>query len=154
MWFVECMQSWWRFTATIAVRRPTSWLLVKLFVRTTGEIILRNLVNLAGNVPAEKNRINESVQGKGEVRPRTGHEGPEGQIYSSTLPSNSELDGSGRSKPRLGRFTPKTRFPPYRRLGGPQGRSGRVRKISPPPDFDPRTIRPVACRYPGPRMRV
>ena len=26
----------------------------------------------------------------------------------------------------------KTRYPLYRRLGGPQGRSGRVRKISPP----------------------
>jgi len=31
-------------------------------------------------------------------------------------------------------FTPgKTRYPLYRRLGGPQGRSGQVRKISPPP---------------------
>ena len=27
----------------------------------------------------------------------------------------------------------KTRYPLYRRLGGPQGRSGRVRKIPPPP---------------------
>jgi len=27
----------------------------------------------------------------------------------------------------------KTRYPLYRRLGGPQGRSGLVRKISPPP---------------------
>ena len=35
----------------------------------------------------------------------------------------------------------------YRRLGGPQGRSGRVRKISPPPGFDPRTVQPVANRY-------
>jgi hypothetical protein len=26
----------------------------------------------------------------------------------------------------------KTRYPLYRRLGGPKGRSGRVRKISPP----------------------
>ena len=30
---------------------------------------------------------------------------------------------------------------------GPQGRSGRVRKISPPPEFEPRTVQPVACRY-------
>ena len=35
----------------------------------------------------------------------------------------------------------------YRRLGRPQGRSGRVRKISSPPGFDPRTVEPVACRY-------
>jgi hypothetical protein len=31
----------------------------------------------------------------------------------------------------------------YRRLGGPQGRSGHVRKISPPLGFDPRTVQPV-----------
>ena len=41
----------------------------------------------------------------------------------------------------------KTRYPLYRRLGGPQGRSGRVRKISPPPGFDPRTVKPVASLY-------
>jgi hypothetical protein len=33
----------------------------------------------------------------------------------------------------------KTRYPLYRGLGGPQGRSGRVQKISPPPEFDPRS---------------
>ena len=38
-------------------------------------------------------------------------------------------------------FTPgKTRYPLYRRLGVPQGQSGQVRKISPPPGFDPRTV--------------
>jgi len=36
----------------------------------------------------------------------------------------------------------KTRYPLYRRLGGPQGRSGQVRKISPSPGFHP-----VASRY-------
>ena len=38
----------------------------------------------------------------------------------------------------------KTRYPLYRRLVGPQGRSLRVRKIWPPPGFDHRTIQPVA----------
>jgi hypothetical protein len=33
-----------------------------------------------------------------------------------------------------------TRYALYRRLGGPQGRSGRVLKILPPPGFDPRTV--------------
>ena len=48
--------------------------------------------------------------------------------------------------PRPGRFTPgkETRYPLYRRLGGPQGRSGRVRKISPSPELDSRTLEPVA----------
>ena len=35
----------------------------------------------------------------------------------------------------------------YRRLGGPQGRSGPVQKISPQLGFDPRTVCPVASRY-------
>ena len=41
----------------------------------------------------------------------------------------------------------KTQYPLYRRLGGPQGRSGQVRKISPPPGFDSRNVQPVASRY-------
>jgi len=50
----------------------------------------------------------------------------------------------GRSLPPV-----KTRYPLYRRLDGPQGRSGQVRKISPlpPPGFDPWTVQPVASRY-------
>ena len=58
------------------------------------------------------------------------------------------LDEGGWSTPRPDRFTPgkETRYPLYRRLGGPQGRSGQVRKISPQPGFDPRTVQPVASR--------
>jgi len=42
----------------------------------------------------------------------------------------------------------RAQYPLYRRLGGPQGRSGRVRKISPPPTgFDSRTVQPIARRY-------
>jgi hypothetical protein len=40
-----------------------------------------------------------------------------------------------------------TRYPLYRRLGGPQGRSGRVWKISTSPGFDPRTVHLVASSY-------
>ena len=40
-----------------------------------------------------------------------------------------------------------TRYPLYRRLGGPQCWSGRVRKISPLPGFHLRTVQPVASRY-------
>jgi hypothetical protein len=35
----------------------------------------------------------------------------------------------------------------YRKLGEPQGRSGRVWKMSPSPGFNPRTVQPVASRY-------
>ena len=40
-----------------------------------------------------------------------------------------------------------TRYPLYRRLGRPQGLSGRVLKTSPPPVFDTRTVQLVASRY-------
>jgi hypothetical protein len=57
--------------------------------------------------------------------------------------------GVGRwSTPRPGRITPgKTQYPMHRRLAGPKGQSGRVRKISSPLRFDPRTVQPVASRY-------
>jgi hypothetical protein len=40
-----------------------------------------------------------------------------------------------------------TRYALCRRLGGPQVLCGRVRKISVPPGFDPRTLKPVASRH-------
>jgi len=45
----------------------------------------------------------------------------------------------------------KTLYPLFRRLSGPQGRSGQVRKISPPPGFDPRTVA-IQTTVPGPRV--
>jgi hypothetical protein len=58
----------------------------------------------------------------------------------------SALEGAEWSVARPGLIIPpwKTRYPFSRRLGGPPGRSGQVRKISPPPGFDPRTVQPVA----------
>ena len=57
--------------------------------------------------------------------------------------------GGERSASRPGRSLPpgKTRYPLYRRLGGPPGRSGQVQKISPPPGFDPQIVQPVASCY-------
>ena len=46
-------------------------------------------------------------KGKGKALPITGHEGPEGEMYSSTLPSTSAPnEGGGWSTPRVGSFTP------------------------------------------------
>ena len=39
------------------------------------------------------------------------------------------------------------RYTFYSRLGGSQGRAGRVRKILPSPGFDSQTVQPVASRY-------
>jgi hypothetical protein len=41
----------------------------------------------------------------------------------------------------------KNRYPFYRRLDGPQVQSGRVRKISLPPGFDPRSFQAEASRF-------
>jgi hypothetical protein len=62
--------------------------------------------------------------------------------------TNGIRRGEG-SASRPGRSLPlgKTRYPLYRRLGGPQDRSGQLRKISPPPGFELRTVQPVANRY-------
>jgi len=51
--------------------------------------------------------------------------------------------------PRCGRIIARKekRYPFYRRVGGPHSRSGRVRKISPPPRYDPRTVQLVTNRY-------
>jgi len=41
----------------------------------------------------------------------------------------------------------ETWYPLYRRLGGPQGQSDCVWKISPLLGFDPRTFQPIANRH-------
>ena len=51
------------------------------------------------------------------------------------------------SRPGRSLLPGKTWYPLYRRLVGPHGRFGQVRKTSPPPGFNPRTFQPVASRY-------
>jgi hypothetical protein len=72
----------------------------------------------------------------------------EGEMRSSTPPSSSALDRVRGQRHAPAALPPrKTRYPLYRKLGGPQGRSGRVRKISLAPGFDLRAVRPVENRY-------
>jgi len=58
------------------------------------------------------------------------------------------LGGSEGSAARPGRTLPpgKTRYPLYRRLGGPQGRSGRAENLV-PTRIRSRTVQPVVSRY-------
>ena len=69
-----------------------------------------------------------SSDGKGKVHPRSGREGTEGEyMYSSTLSLTSVLDGVSGQRHGPAALPPgKTRSPLYGRLGGPQGRCGRV----------------------------
>ena len=48
----------------------------------------------------------------------------------------------------------KSRHPLYRRLGGPQGRSKRVGKISPPSEFDIRTVQSEAVQTAPQRLEI
>ena len=71
------------------------------------------------------------------------------------------LEGGEGPPSRPGRSLPpgKTRYPFYRRLGGPQGRSGQVRKISPPtgirsPDRPARSQSLYRLRYPAHKPNV
>ena len=94
-------------------------------------------------------QIEGKGKGKGKFHPITGHEGPVGSRYVALLflqPRHKIGVGGQRHAPAV-LPTGKTRYPLYSRLGEPRGRSGRVRKISPPPEFDPRTVQPVASRY-------
>jgi hypothetical protein len=69
-------------------------------------------------------------------------------MYSCTLSLTSVLDGVGGQRHAPAVSPPgKTWYPLYRRLGGPQGQSGRMRKNSSAPRFDPRTVQPVPSRY-------
>jgi hypothetical protein len=88
-------------------------------------------------------------KGKDKVHPSRDHEGPEGeQRYSSILSLTSALDGVGGQCHAPAVLPPaKTRYPLYRRLDEPQGRSGWVRKISPPQGFDPPNVQPIVSRY-------
>jgi hypothetical protein len=77
-------------------------------------------------------------------------------MCSSILSLTWALDGDGLLTQRPGHFTPgTTRYPLYRRLGEPQSRSVRVRKISHTPGLDSRTVQLVAspytnCAFPAP----
>jgi hypothetical protein len=87
---------------------------------------------------------------------RTAHRGS--RCVALPFHDHGTRRGEG-SASRPGRSLPpgETRYPLYRRLGGPQGRSGQVRKISPPPEFDPRPSSPspvaIPTELPGPLAR-
>jgi len=70
------------------------------------------------------------------------HKEAELYIYSFFNPG---VIRDGYSTPHPGRFTrgKETWYPMYMRLGGPQGKFARLRKMSLPPGFDPRTAQPV-----------
>jgi hypothetical protein len=59
----------------------------------------------------------------------------------------SPLDGVGGHHAPAALPSGMTRYPLYRRVGGPQGQYGQVQKILLPPGCDPRNVQPVASHY-------
>jgi hypothetical protein len=93
---------------------------------------------------------------------RSGHWWSDTNVMK-TLSLTSALDEDGAWRHASAILPPRmTLYPLYWRLLGLQGRSGRVRKILPPPGFNPRTVQPVASislvlavnRTPSPRQPV
>ena len=152
-----------------------------LWARTSGrwKLYCRSFENLVGlhlqdkestpwHLPLLKNKLQpgwwlswsryEPFASAIKIKVKVNHEGPEGeQMYVSTLPSTSALDWVWvvNATPRSLYPREKTRYPLYRKLGGPQGRSGRVRKILPPigirsPDRPASSESLYRLSYPGP----
>ena len=102
---------------------------------------------------------NIGVNGKGKGLPITCHEGPEGeQMYSSTLPSTSAIDGWVVSTTPRPLYPPgQTRYPLYWRLGGPPGPvwTGAENLVPPPTGIrsPARSESLYRLRYPGPPIR-
>jgi hypothetical protein len=69
-------------------------------------------------------------------------------MYSSTLSLTSALGAvDGQRHPPATLPPGKTQYPLHKRVVGSQSRSARVRKISPPPGFDHRSVQSVASCY-------
>jgi hypothetical protein len=88
-----------------------------------------------------------SVKVEGKVQPRTRNKGPKREKTYHYSFFNLGATRDMWSTPLPGPFPlGKDTVPIVYEAGGPQGRSGRVRNISPPQGFDPRTVQTVASR--------
>ena len=98
--------------------------------------------NSGGDRAQQGIHINGEKKGRPEVQPITCHVGTErGNRFSSTLFLTLELVVLAGKRHAPAALSPGiTPYRLYRKLGGPQGRSGRVRKISIPLRFDPRNV--------------
>ena len=91
-------------------------------------------------------QLKHTEEGQGKAFPLQARLWPRGWVevllYSSMT---AALEAGEWSAASPGRTLPtgKTRHPLYRRLGGPQGPSGRAENLA-PPGFDPPTVQPVA----------
>jgi len=119
--------------------------------------MFRNCVIAAAHSAVPKDVIFRGCYLKGNVKctlvqalrlctGRTAHRGSRG--IALLFLDHGIRRGWGVSVTPWTQFTPRKEPVPFvQEAGRPQGRSGQVRKISPPPGFDPRTVQSVASRY-------
>jgi hypothetical protein len=91
-----------------------------------------------------------SYAGEGKGHPITGHQRPRGgnrgiALLILNLCARRGVGGQHHASATLP--LGKTQHALYRKLSGPQGRSGCVRKILSPLGFNPWTVQPVVSRY-------
>ena len=110
-------------------------------------MIPKHLIFLHTSGTRSQNKVN--VKSSSHNRPRRRTRGVKVQLYSLfNLRTRWEVRGQRRA-PAFLVPQKESRYPFYRRLRGPQGRSGQTQKVSPPPQpgFDPRAIQPIASHY-------
>jgi hypothetical protein len=116
--------------------RSVSW---RDYVRTKFPSVFNGMITVCNYMIVERqNPLVLPLQKAPQLgtHPWTWHEGPEGEYRYRprvALSLTSTLDGGGRPTPTPGLFTPwkETRYPFSRKLDGPQGWYGRVRKSRP-----------------------
>jgi hypothetical protein len=105
----------------------------------TSAVLLCAILKSSSHISNNNNNNNNKVHAVTAIKARSGE-----CRYSSTLSLTSLLDEGVCLTLCFCALTPEmNQCLLYRRLGGPQGRSERVRKISPTPGFDLRTGQPV-----------
>jgi hypothetical protein len=109
---------------------------------------LDELHNPIDDYPLVVIKVPVDIQGKGKVHPTAGYKDPNGKKrYSSILPLSSALNGVGVQLQTPAAIpSVKSRYSLYRKLGGPQGCSREVWKISPQLDSinEPSSLQRIA----------
>jgi hypothetical protein len=132
--------AWYFRKECIVLKREAAVVVLFAVECTTAMLVWRTRVTARISLVGETSLINVELQA---IKARKGN------ISIALLFALSSALGvvGGQSQAPAALCPGKTRYPLNRRLREPQHPSRRVRKISPPTGFDPRTVQPVASRY-------
>ena len=148
MFPIACWTWWWPLSRPKHVVQLTSFITDQLVVFWLPYTALLSTVGSPGILTYSKDYYYWS-KGKSKVHPIIGHEGLEGSrgIVLLFLQLRRWRGVGGQRHSPADLLPENTRYPLYRRLGGPQGPSGQVQKTLTTPGLDPRTVQSVASQY-------